>query len=203
MGESKKDALRLEEPTPKGLKPCEKWIEINIFMQTLVAYEGEEPVYMAPISSGNKRHPTKYGIFRTWLKKANADMTSSMAAERYRVDEVPWSVFFYLGQALHAAYWHTNFGNRKSHGCVNLTPVDARWLYEWIEPAVPDGWLEIRVDEKSPIPGTTIVVRHKYDHEVPYSRYARELAPKDELERLDEVKKKHLKKLTKRLLKNR
>ncbi len=188
---------------PVGLKPCEKWIEINVSMQTMVAYEGEEPVYMAPISSGNKKHPTKYGIFRIWLKKANGDMTGSMANERYRVDEVPWSSFFYLGQALHAAYWHTNFGNRKSHGCVNLTPIDARWFYEWTEPAVPDGWLEANADEHTPVAGTIVVVRHKYDHEVPYSRYARKLAPPDEVERLDKLKKDHLKKQSQQLLKHR
>ncbi|MBU1537963.1 L,D-transpeptidase [Myxococcota bacterium] len=188
---------------PVGLKPCEKWIEINVSMQTMVAYEGEEPVYMAPISSGNKKHPTKYGIFRIWLKKANGDMTGSMANERYRVDEVPWSMFFYLGQALHAAYWHTNFGNRKSHGCVNLTPIDAKWFYEWTEPAVPAGWLEVNADESTPVAGTLVVVRHKYEHEVPYSRYARKLAPPEEVERLDRIKKDHLKKQSINLLKNR
>jgi lipoprotein-anchoring transpeptidase ErfK/SrfK len=185
------------------IKPCEKWIEINVSMQTLVAYEGEEPVYMSPISSGKKTHPTKYGIFRTWFKKANSDMTSSLSSERYRVDEVPWSIFFYLGQALHAAYWHTNFGNRKSHGCVNLTPIDARFLYEWVEPSVPNGWIEVKVDEKSPVVGTLVIVRHKYDHEVPYSRYARKLAVKEDVERLDAIKKASLKKQSLRLLKNR
>ncbi|MDA3863169.1 MAG: L,D-transpeptidase [Deltaproteobacteria bacterium] len=189
---------------PPGLKDCEKWIEINIKMQTMVAYEGNEPVYMAPISSGNKRYPTKYGIFRTWLKKANDDMTSSsLAKEQYRVEEVPWAVFFFFGQALHGAYWHSNFGNRKSHGCVNLTPIDARWIYEWVEPNVPQGWLEVQVDEKSPLPGTIVVVRHKYKHEVPFYRYARKLAPEDEVERLDNIRKARMKKKTLRMLKNK
>ncbi|MBN2724343.1 MAG: L,D-transpeptidase [Deltaproteobacteria bacterium] len=189
---------------PPGLKPCEKWIEINVSMQTLVAYEGTEPVYMAPVSTGKKKHPTKYGIFRIWAVKANSDMNSSMgASERYRVDDVPWSMFFYLGQAMHAAYWHSDFGNRKSHGCVNLTPIDARWIYNWTLPHMPDGWLEIYVDEKSPVPGTLVVVRHKYDHEVPFLRYARKLAPPEEVKRLDDAKKARLKKQTLKLLKNK
>ena len=189
---------------PPGLKKCEKWIEVNISMQTLVAYEGNEPVYMAPISSGKRRHPTKYGIFRIWAKKAISDMTSAMgASERYSVGDVPWSMFFYLGQALHGAYWHSDFGNRKSHGCVNLTPIDARWLFEWTEPKVPDGWLEVWVNEKSPVPGTLVVVRHKYDHQVPFLRYARKLAPKEAVKKLDDIRKKELEKQTLRLLKQR
>ncbi|MBU1221992.1 L,D-transpeptidase [Myxococcota bacterium] len=189
---------------PPGLKPCEKWIDINVSMQTLVAYEGREPVYVAPISTGKKKYPTKYGIFRIWAMKANSDMNSSMgASERYRVDDVPWAMFFYLGQAMHAAYWHTEFGNRKSHGCVNLTPVDAKWIYDWTDPHMPDGWLEIYVDEKSPVPGTLVVVRHKVDHEVPFVRYARKLAPPEDVKRLDEAKKKYLQGLTKKMYKEK
>jgi lipoprotein-anchoring transpeptidase ErfK/SrfK len=189
---------------PPGLKPCEKWIEINISMQTLVAYEGEEPVYVAPIASGEKKHPTRYGIFRVWAKKAISDMTSGMgSSERYSVDDVPWAMFFFLGQALHGAYWHTDFGHRRSHGCVNLTPIDAKWLYDWMDPVVPPGWMEVYVDETSPVPGTTVVVRHKYDHEVPFLRYARKLAPPEEVTRLDDIKKKELAEQTRRMFENR
>ncbi len=189
---------------PPGLGKCEKWIEVNISMQTLVAYEGREPVYVAPISSGKKNHPTKYGIFRIWLKRAYGDMTSGMGGgEHYHVSDVPWTMFFYMGQSLHAAYWHTDFGTRKSHGCINLTPIDARWLYEWTEPPVPPGFLEVRVDEKSPIPGTIVVVRHKYDHEVPFYKYARKLAPKDEVKRLDDLRKQRLYRQYLNSLKNR
>ena len=189
---------------PPGLSPCEKWMEINVSMQTLTAYEGEEPVYVAPISSGEKKYPTRYGIFRVWAKKAISDMTSGMgASEKYSVDDVPWAMFFFLGQALHGAYWHTDFGNRRSHGCVNLTPIDAKWIYDWMEPVVPPGWLEIYLDENSPVPGTTVVVRHKYDHEVPFLRYARKLAPPEEVKRLDELKKKDLADQTKRMFENK
>ncbi len=186
---------------PPGLGPCEKWIELNISMQTLVAYEGEEPVYMAPFSSGNKKYPTRYGIFRIWAKKAISDMTSAMgSADRYSVDDVPWAMFFFLGQAMHAAYWHTDFGNRRSHGCVNLTPIDAKWLYDWMDPVVPPGWLEVYVNEHSPVPGTLVVVRHKYDHEVPFLRYARRVAPPEEVKRLDDLRAASLAEQTRRML---
>lgn len=192
-------------PTPKvppGLKPCEKWVEIVIDHQSLVAYEGTEPVYVTMITSGDKRHPTKYGIFRMWWKKAQTDMTSSMAgAEQYRVDDVPWAQFFYLGQALHGAYWHSDWGNRRSHGCINLAPKDAKWLYDWTAPHVPDGWLSRYGDEKHP--GTLVRVRHKVDHEVPFLRYSRKLAPPEAVKRLDEAYKERMRQKTIRMMKRR
>ena len=42
--------------------------------------------------------------------------------------------------ALHTAYWHDKFGTPRSHGCLNLAPWDARWLYFWSDPWVPPGW---------------------------------------------------------------
>ena len=184
---------------PPGLKPCEKWIEIVIDHQSLTAYEGNEPVYTTMITSGDKRHPTKYGIFRLWWKKAQTDMTSSMAgAERYRVDDVPWAQFFYLGQALHGAYWHSDWGNRRSHGCINLAPKDAKWLYDWTHPHVPDGWLSRRADEH--YPGTLVRVRHKVDHEVPFLRYARKLAPPEAVARLDKAYKERMRQKTIRMI---
>jgi L,D-transpeptidase catalytic domain len=189
-------------PTPKvppGLKPCERWIEIVVDHQSLVAYEGTEPVYVTMITSGDKRHPTKYGIFRSWWKKSQTDMTSSMAgAEQYRVDDVPWAQFFYLGQALHGAYWHSDWGNRRSHGCINLAPKDAKWLYDWTLPHVPDGWLSRYADEKHP--GTIVRVRHKVDHEVPFLRYSRKLAPPEAVKRLDAAYQERMRQKTIRMM---
>jgi hypothetical protein len=52
---------------------------------------------------------------------------------------VPWVCYFTGGIALHGTYWHNDYGRQRSHGCVNLTPENARWLYLWTEPtAEPD-----------------------------------------------------------------
>jgi hypothetical protein len=187
---------------PPGLKPCEKWIEIVIDHQSLVAYEGTEPVYATMISTGDKKYPTKYGIFRLWWKKAITDMTSSMAgSERYRVDDVPWAQFFYLGQALHGAYWHSDWGNRRSHGCINLSPKDAKWLFDWTVPSVPPGWLSRRADESHP--GTLIRIKHKVDHQVPFLKYARKVAPREDVKRLDAFREETMKKMTDQMIKQR
>jgi lipoprotein-anchoring transpeptidase ErfK/SrfK len=49
-------------------------------------------------------------------------------------------MYFNEGYALHAAYWHDSFGKPRSHGCINLSPEDARWVFEWSEPQVPEAW---------------------------------------------------------------
>ena len=187
---------------PPGLKECEKWIEIVVEHQSLVAYEGTEPVYMTMVSTGDRKHPTKYGIFRIWWKKAQTDMTSGMgAAEWYRVDDVPWAQFFWRGQALHAAYWHSDLGTRRSHGCVNLSPIDAKWLYDWTEPKVPPGWLDRRANVD--YPGTIVRVRHKVTHEPPFHGYARKLAPPEAVRALDEARRERMRQKTLRLLQMR
>src|SRR5688500_9778844 len=58
----------------------------------------------------------------------------------YMVQGVPWVLLFQGHNALHGAYWHDRFGNRKSHGCVNLAPLDARWVFDWAGPTLPRGW---------------------------------------------------------------
>lgn len=185
---------------PPGIKECEKWIELVVDHQSIVGYEGTEPVYMTMVSSGKRKHPTKYGIFRIWWKKAQDDMTSGMGGDDfYRIDDVTWAQFFWLGQGLHAAHWHSNFGNRLSHGCVNLSPIDAKWFYDWTEPTVPPAWLNRRANEN--YPGTIIRVRHKTTHKPPFLGYARKLAPPEAVKALDEARKERMKKKSLRILK--
>ena len=143
-------------PPPPGLRPDEKWIDIDLAEQVLVAYEGTRPVFATLISSGQrKRTPT--GTFRIWIKFAETEMTGVVKGRSYQVADVPWTMFFHGGFALHAAYWHDKFGNRASSGCVNLAPADARLLYRWTEPQVPDGWTMAYPTAESP--GTLIRIR--------------------------------------------
>jgi lipoprotein-anchoring transpeptidase ErfK/SrfK len=67
-------------------------------------------------------------------------MDSDDPSDAYDHRDVPWVAYFSEGYALHAAYWHDDFGTPKSHGCVNLSPADARWLFQWTEPPVPLAW---------------------------------------------------------------
>jgi hypothetical protein len=60
--------------------------------------------------------------------------------DAYSIEDVPWTMYFQGSYALHAAFWHDRFGSSRSHGCVNLSPADARWLFEWSTPTLPSGW---------------------------------------------------------------
>jgi hypothetical protein len=70
----------------------------------------------------------------------------------YYVNRVPWTTFFQAHNALHAAYWHDRFGRVTSHGCANLAPKDARFLFEWLEPRLPPGWTGLRNLDLTPAP---------------------------------------------------
>ncbi|MGK4005768.1 L,D-transpeptidase family protein [Sorangium sp. So ce1036] len=132
---------------PAWGKRGEKWIDINLTKQVLVAYEGETPVYATLISSGEaglEDHETstatKRGIFRIHTKYISITMDSDAVGEEFELRDVPYVQYFEEGYALHGAYWHDKFGRPKSHGCINLSPEDARRLFFWTEPAVPPGW---------------------------------------------------------------
>jgi lipoprotein-anchoring transpeptidase ErfK/SrfK len=136
------------EKAPKDLAPNEKWIDVNLKTQTLVAYEGEKPVYATVVSTGKKNtedkdkdHRTRPGTFRIREKHIAATMDGDVATDGpYSIEDVPWIMYFNGSIALHGAFWHSNFGSTKSHGCVNLAPVDARAMFGWTDPPLPDGW---------------------------------------------------------------
>jgi lipoprotein-anchoring transpeptidase ErfK/SrfK len=131
---------------PDGIAADAQWIDIDLTQQTLVAYVGHTPVFATLIASGKARSATPPGTYRILAKAAVTPMTSE-AGERsqYDVSAVPWAMRFAKGLYLHAAYWHDGFGTRRSHGCINLSPIDARWLYNWALPAVPSGWSELEI----------------------------------------------------------
>lgn len=124
---------------PAQIPKHAKWIRVDLAEQTLVAYEGDTPVFATMVSTGRDPHPTKKGVFRIYAKTIHSTMRGRGWAD-YVAEEVPWAMHFYMGQALHGAYWHDQFGIVKSHGCVNLSFADAKWLFNWVPPALPEGW---------------------------------------------------------------
>ena len=124
---------------PSDVEPGARWIDVDLTEQVLVAYEGQRPVFTTLVSSGSA-NPTPEGAYRIWIKFSEADMRGDAGDHRYAVSSVPWTMYFHNDFALHAAYWHDGFGDRRSAGCVNLSPQDARALYQWTSPQVPDGW---------------------------------------------------------------
>ena len=153
--------LALPRAAPYEVGAGKKWVDLDINQQVLVAYEGNRPVYATLMSSGRgKKTPT--GVFRVWAKLAATDMDNDARAEnRYSMWNVPWTLYFKGGLAIHGTYWHNRFGYKKSHGCINLSPKDARWVFNWSSPTLPPGWwarlpargedsLVVRIHKSSP-----------------------------------------------------
>ncbi|NVB43182.1 L,D-transpeptidase [Pseudenhygromyxa sp. WMMC2535] len=118
----------------------DQWIDVDLGEQVLVAYRGGRAVFATMISSG-RSHPTPRGNYPIWAKVASMTMANqSYENKPYMVQGVPWVLLFQGHNALHGAYWHDRFGVPKSHGCVNLAPYDARWVFDWVGPTLPRGW---------------------------------------------------------------
>jgi lipoprotein-anchoring transpeptidase ErfK/SrfK len=130
------------DPPPEGVPAGAKWIEIDIYEQTIAAYEGERMVYASLISSGRTGTATPPGLYKLWAKIREGKMSNPNVPDGspsyYYIEDVPWTMYFHQAYALHAAFWHDNFGFTQSHGCVNLTPRDSKWLFNWADPYIPD-----------------------------------------------------------------
>lgn len=163
-----------EVPVPEDIQPNERWIDINLRNQVLVAYEGYQPRYATLVSAG-RLDPTPRGIFRIYLKYGETSMGSEMGDDRpYLIENVPWAQFFQAGIALHCAFWHNGFGYPRSRGCVNLAPIDARLLYHWASPVPPPGWLSQHGSAQNP--GTLVRVWEDEEEPLYYYGYARDVA---------------------------
>jgi hypothetical protein len=112
---------------PGDLASEGRWIDVDLGDQMLTAYEGSDPVMRFLVSTGTASHPTVTGQFRIWVKLES----TRMKGPGYDLKDVPYTMYFYEGYGLHGAYWHNNFGTPMSHGCVNLSPSDSAWLFNF------------------------------------------------------------------------
>jgi hypothetical protein len=156
-------------PKSSSLPPFAKrgvrWIDVSILNQTLVLWDGQEPVYATLVSTGRdglgdpkETHSTPVGTFRVFQKHVTTTMDSEVADHEFELRDVPWVQYFKGGYALHGAYWHDDFGRSRSHGCVNLSPIDARYVFHWTTPTVPEHWQGSSAG--GPFEGGTIVHIH-------------------------------------------
>ncbi|HJL18677.1 MAG TPA: L,D-transpeptidase [Sandaracinaceae bacterium LLY-WYZ-13_1] len=139
----REDALRIarRRARPEGVPEGERWIHVDLDQQVLVAYEGDAPVFATLVSTGREGYETPTGTFRIQSKHVSTTMDDTAAgAESYSIEDVPWTMYFDGSYALHGAFWHDRFGRVRSHGCVNLSPPDARWVFSWSSPTLPSAW---------------------------------------------------------------
>ena len=111
----------------------ERWISINLSTQRLIAWEGNKAVYAVIVSTGKASTPTRLGTFRIQTKYRAARMTGP----GYDLPEVPYTMYYDGGMAIHGAYWHNKFGTPVSHGCTNVAVNHAKWLFNWASVGTP------------------------------------------------------------------
>lgn len=154
------------EDWPKDFaKGTQKWIDLSVLKQTMVFYEGEKPVFATLVSTGQDgigdpetTKSTVRGTFRIREKHVTTTMDANEVDNKFELRDVPWVQYFEKGYAMHAAYWHDEYGTPRSHGCVNLSPIDARRLFLWTDPPLPPGWHAVYASE--PTGKGTIVYSH-------------------------------------------
>jgi len=123
-------------PTPPEGIDRNRWIEINLYEQTLAVYEDNRLVFATLIASGIDPFFTRPGLFQVYEKLEKTNMSGAFEPDRsdyYYLENVPYTLYFDEARAIHGAYWRTLFGYPQSHGCINLSIGDAAWIYSWAD----------------------------------------------------------------------
>ena len=123
-------------PTPPAGVDNGRWIEVNLYEQTVSVYENGRLLFATIVASGGEPFYTRPGLFRIEEKKPLETMQGAFEADRsdfYYLEDVPWTMYFDQARALHGAYWRAWYGFAGTHGCVNLSIGDSAWLFQWAQ----------------------------------------------------------------------
>lgn len=111
----------------------QRWIQIDLSRQRLIAWRGNEQLYAVIVSTGTASTPTPTGVFAI----QSMHRTARMQGDDYDVPDVPFTMYYHGSYAIHGAYWHSRFGTPVSHGCVNVAVDHAEWLFNWASIGTP------------------------------------------------------------------
>jgi hypothetical protein len=118
---------------PEGMT-WNRWIEVNLYEQTLAVYENNQLVFATLIASGSAPYFTYPGIFEIFEKEELTRMRwLTDPSDAYNLESVPWTMYFDESRAFHGAYWRASLGYPQSHGCVNMAVGDSHWLFNWAD----------------------------------------------------------------------
>jgi lipoprotein-anchoring transpeptidase ErfK/SrfK len=124
-------------PLSPEVDPEEKLVRVNLSYQTLSCFEGSQEVYFCRVSTGIEDRFTPVGEHTTWRKLISTHMSGGTVAAGFDTSGISWTnLFSGDGVAIHSTFWHNDFGQRRSHGCVNCAPDDAKWIWRWTTPEV-------------------------------------------------------------------
>ncbi len=150
---------------PDFATPDQKWLDISLANQTLVAWIGKKPLYATLISTGQDRlgdpktgPSTTQGVFRLLAKHVTRNVDDREVGQAYSLGEVPWVMDFADGFSITGAYWLKRFGEAQSYHNIAASPIDAHWLWQWSDPPLPAGWNHVVIDDEAK---NTVVYVHK------------------------------------------
>jgi len=159
------------DPPPAEVAPGGQWIEVDLFEGTIAAYEGERMVYATLFSGGRSSSATPPGLYYPWYKVREGKMSNPDVEDGnptyYYIEDVPWTIYFHQGYSIHAAFWHDAFGFQRSHGCVNLSPRDAKWFFDWSAPVLPEGVDQVYIGSSTPAPWVWVHYRSPFEPVAP------------------------------------
>jgi lipoprotein-anchoring transpeptidase ErfK/SrfK len=145
-------------PPLSDVERQEIWLDIDLEQQVLAVWRGEAVIYVTLVSTGIPSRATPTGIYSIRDKRAWSSMGNRPTSEdRYFVEKVPWTMYFRDYYAIHGAYWHDVFGQARSHGCINLAPHDAAFVYRVVSPRSEPGFMWTVASERAP--GSTVRIR--------------------------------------------
>ena len=157
------------EKLPWGIEPRDRWLFVSITRGVLVAYEGTRAVFTTLVSPGvggvplPGRDPVEFsttplGHYRMKFKHLTDDMSPEHGDQRsYWLADVPYAQYFDQPFAIHVSYWHDSFGEPMSAGCINVSPRDGKWLFDFTDPPLPAGWHGVQAGFGNP-KGTWVVI---------------------------------------------
>jgi lipoprotein-anchoring transpeptidase ErfK/SrfK len=129
-------------PLSTTIDPQDKWIEVDLRQQILIAWERNTPVFAHRVSTGLPGYGTPTGTHYVFDKRITERMVGGLASsgefgDYYNLPGVPFVCYFTTEWvATHGTYWHNDFGQPHSHGCVNLPDNAAKWIWRWTTPYV-------------------------------------------------------------------
>ncbi len=122
-----KPSNNFDDVVSKLKRSKQKWVEVRLRSQRLIAWQGDRPVRAVIVSTGKRATSTPTGEFTIQSKHRIA----RMQGDDYDIDDVPYTMYYSGNYAIHGAYWHNKFGIPVSHGCINVAEDHARWLFNW------------------------------------------------------------------------
>lgn len=130
-------------PLSADVSNADKRVEVRLSDQLVLAYEQNKLVFATRTATGGRlrsgTYTTPSGNFITFHKRPTRHMAAGdLASSGFDLPGVPWVTYIKdNGISFHGTYWHNDYGRPRSHGCINLTPQAAKWLYRWTIPTVP------------------------------------------------------------------